>query len=140
MPLFLVSSSLLGISSSFTLLRNLFCIFSSSFIVFHCSFTLRGIVPFFFIRFSCFLIVSRRVSYFFLLSYGSSVAPSATTAAVTKARRVLNLYVSRKNFTFSKSFKKSRFLNGSCVTFNESDFKHSLIPHDVPGDWFKGPF
>jgi len=26
------------------------------------------------------------------------------------------------------------------VTFNKSDFKHSSIPHDVPGDWFKGPF
>jgi hypothetical protein len=26
------------------------------------------------------------------------------------------------------------------VVFKERDFKHSSFPHDVPGDWFKGPF
>jgi acetoin:2,6-dichlorophenolindophenol oxidoreductase subunit beta len=26
------------------------------------------------------------------------------------------------------------------VSFNEKDFKQSSFPHDVPGDWFKGPF
>ena len=26
------------------------------------------------------------------------------------------------------------------VIINEDDFKHSSSPHDVPGDWFKGPF
>jgi len=26
------------------------------------------------------------------------------------------------------------------VVFKEKDFKHSSFPHDVPGDWFKGPF
>jgi acetoin:2,6-dichlorophenolindophenol oxidoreductase subunit beta len=26
------------------------------------------------------------------------------------------------------------------VIFNENDFKHSSFPHDIPGDWFKGPF
>jgi acetoin:2,6-dichlorophenolindophenol oxidoreductase subunit beta len=26
------------------------------------------------------------------------------------------------------------------VSFNEKDFKRSSFPHDVPGDWFKGPF
>ena len=26
------------------------------------------------------------------------------------------------------------------VAFNDKDFEQSSFPHDVPGDWFKGPF
>jgi len=50
------------------------------------------------------------------------------------------------SFSLTKDFYPTSFdiAKKACsmldVEFNEKDFKQSSFPHDVPGDWFKGPF